>query len=79
MSFASTLSDDSSVLAPDSPLSQAMLDSREPHYEYQTFERPSSGEGAGPEGLLMVAVWMVVLPLLLAALYICIDLFRRQL
>lgn len=79
MSSASSLSDDSSVPAPDSPLSETALQPQEPQYEYQTFERPVSDEGKQTKKLLMVGVWMVVLLLLLAALYVCFDLFRRQL
>ncbi|KAK4452137.1 hypothetical protein QBC34DRAFT_377633 [Podospora aff. communis PSN243] len=83
MSSESSLSDDSSILAPDGPDSETVLLSEaashpqeQPHYEYQTFERPNGGETNTKARLIKLVMWMVVLLFLVGVVYVCIKLSR---
>jgi hypothetical protein len=77
MSSVSSISDEHSI-EPDSPIAHATIQSQEDQYEYQTLGDPG-GNVSNVRRLKVVVVWMAVILLLIRALYICVDLFRKQL
>jgi len=77
MSSFSSISDEHSI-EPDSPIAHATIQPQEDQYEYQTFGDPG-GNVSNVRKLKVVVVWTAVILLLIGALYICVDLFRKQL
>src|SRR4051794_1610456 len=91
MSTTSSLSDDYSI-RPNSHSSRAVSPPRGPNQDYRTFasneaDEPSDEPALQPQSLLMhvlgrvrilgpIVVWMIALPLVLGALYVCFDLLR---
>jgi hypothetical protein len=77
MTSASSISDDSSILAPDSTISETASQPPEPHYEYQTFERPNGGEATTKKRLMKMVCCVAVVLLLAGVVFVYIKLARR--